>query len=993
MARGRAGGLLAGVAAMVLAAVACHPAESTRRLHPRAVVDRAVLDFGDVPVGEWRDAEVRIRNVGFVPFNALEVLGLSNNPSFVVEMDPGKVGPRDEKVVRVRFHPLSEGELTEELRVYLDAEEAETPVLVRGMGAPLSVPISPARLDFETLEADSDRILPLTITNPVDVPLSLRVVGPGGTPFSTRTLTVPPNTTLALDTRYFPRVVGTDVARLEVRPCETCTPSVAELAGTSVEDAFAFAPDPLYFPETPVHARSEGRTRATNITWRPVRITELLTSDESFEVLATLGGQEVAPGGGVEVPMAFAARTAGPLVGHMEVRYQSDRARAAPVPLDATGGQPSLAAAPVMLDLGELPVGGKVDLPVRLTNSGQKGELRLTRVTATGDWTQFGVLRPQRNRVDVAQYVGGWPDLTVAAPSPGVAPGNDSLEVRVFFEPTVVGEFAADITFWSDAPYNAVRTVRVTGRSYPVPACAAWAVTPLPTIDFGNVPLGWGAVLGFHFRNTGTGTCAVKDIRLGNDGGGAFFMPGGALTGGVVPPGWGFSAQVAFRAPAAGTHAGELVMTVNDPATPAVRVPLVGHALGTCLTASPNYMDFGAVRYDCAPPPRRTLVSNQCAVPITVTGVSLGNGTSDQFSLTEQPVMPLMLQPGQGFELAATYSRTVHDQHFTPLYVHAVGEPVPLLVPLLAETNHVGLQEETFVQGADSQLDVLLVLGNTTTMGAFLDRLRADVPGWLAVTRAQGLDVRVGVTTTGLVSRPSTCAGPSGGGEAGRLVPVDGARARVVDGNGVAVLQQNVLVGTCHDLTQGLETVRQALGSPLVDRADDPRTALVNDGNLGLVREPAALAVVMLTDEDDHSGFPVESYVQFLRSLKGPGGANRTRMHALVPVASGLCRTAGPTADRVAEVARQTGGEVRDICEGSYRGMLDGISAGAVGPQQDFHLAAVPTGLGEMTVTVDGVPSNAWQFDGAVNAVVFDAGSVPSAGQRITVRYRSVCGG
>ena len=38
------------------------------------------------------------------------------------------------------------------------------------------------------------------------------------------------------------------------------------------------------------------------------------------------------------------------------------------------------------------------------------------------------------------------------------------------------------------------------------------------------------------------------------------------------------------------------------------------------------------------------------------------------------------------------------------------------------------------------------------------------------------------------------------------------------------------------------------------------------------------------------------------------------------------------------------------------------------------------------------LPVGDWTFDPATNAIVFAAGKVPGPGDRITVRYRSVCG-
>lgn len=465
-------------------------------------------------------------------------------------------------------------------------------------------------------------------------------------------------------------------------------------------------------------------------------------------------------------------------------------------------------------------------------------------------------------------------------------------------------------------------------------------------------------------------------------------MPGGAVTGGVVPPGTGFSAMVAFRAPQPGRFEGALTMTVNDPATPHPVLPLVGDSASTCLTASPNFLDFGPVRYDCAPPPRRTLVSNQCATPIRVEGVQIGPGTSDQFSLTEVPTAPLELAPGEGFELEAAYARDVLGQHYSPVFIRTAGEPTDFLIPLLAETNHDDLADETFVQGAHALLDVLFVVSNTTTMAGAQGKLAAALPDFVAAADAAGISLQVGVTSTALIPRTGVCRDAVEGGHAGRLVPVDGARPRITDVAGV--MQQNVRVGACHDLVQGLEAMRQAITPPLITSSDDPRTPERNDGNRGLLRDAARLAVVVLADEDDHSGFEPESYVQLLQSLKGPGGAHRTRMHALLP--QGGCTTAAPAAPRFEAVAQGTGGRVADICDASYAALLMELVNAAETPQQAFVLTHPPSSEDDIEVSVDGEVRTDWTWDAAQGAIVFPGDAIPEPGQRIRVRYRSECG-
>jgi hypothetical protein len=989
-------GRIIGLSLLVVSLVACHEPGNTRDVQAKAAMDADVLDFGEVPVGEWREKKVHVRNVGYVPFHALDALGLKGDPSYEVSFEgEGRIPPGGEKVVRVRFHPLTEGPLEETVHVTTDANSGrEHTVRVMGQGVPLPIRIEPPLLDFETLEVESDRTLSLTITNPVDLPLTVTLKGSAAEAFSTDTFTVAPLSTTQVRTQYLPRSLGDMRAEVEVKPCATCTPTKAQLAGRSVESAFVFEPTPVPFEPIPVHERTQSLTRARNITWRPVTIRGMYTNDKAFSPLKIHSDVEVKPGEAVEMPMEFAARASGPNVGHMTVAYDSDKARASKVVLDARGGRPTLAVAPVALDFGELPVGGKAEKIIRISNGGSIGNLHFRGAKGTGASAHFNVDVPMRGTQAYAWKPGtAWPAL--ASHDIPIAPGTDALDLKVYFEPGSEGSFQATLVLVSDDLFTPERTIVLTGRARATGPCV-YEISPQPALDFGNVTLGRGAVLGFHFRNPGRAECAVKDIHLSNTGGGAFFMPGGRLTGGVIPYDTGFSAMIAFRPPAAGSFQGELKMTVNNPAYPTVTLPIRGVSQASCLVAAPPYVDFGPIRYDCAALPRRTLISNQCTMPITVHDPHLGAGTSNQYSLVTPFPGPRTLAPGEGLELEFTYARNVHGQHYTPFFISADSEPSPLLIPLLAETNHEGLQLDRFIQGTDSQLDVLFVVANTTTMETYQERLKAAIPGWIQRAKAAGVDLRIGVTTTGLAPRAPMCGGTAAGGEAGRLVPVDGTRSRAVSSGAAtaaASVQANLNdVGLCHNLVQGLETMRQALSAPLATSEDDPRTPQPNDGNLSFLRSTARLAVVVLADEDDHSGFEPESYVQFLHTLKGTGMAHRTQLYALVPTDNG-CTTAGPPGSRFSSVARRTGGAVGSICQGDYGPFLDKLYQRADGPQADFALSAQPNGTDEMSVRVQGrrLALDQWTYDTSRNAVVFQPGAVPTTGQMIEVRYRSAC--
>ncbi len=877
-------GLVAAVVLGLATLTGCNEKDRMISVQPVGHVHGEPIDFGEVPVGDTREAVIEIANPGRVPF-ALRSLQLANNPSFKVIREDDVVPPGSTRRVVVRFQPLAEGELADQVNIDTDGAALERVLDLRGTGVPAPIVIEPPLLDYETVELDSERVLELTVTNPVDLPVELVMTGEAAAHFQPLVASVPPNATLKIPLRYLPSALGAHSAQLEARVCAGCTPKTAETTGDAVPHAFSFSPAPVPFEPVPVHSETQSFVELTNITWRAVTLGDLLTSDPAFAALNGLRGMVLEPGQSARVDLEFAARSRGPSVGALEVLYQSDRERRAQVTLDARGGRPQLALTPVTIDFGEVPIGGKVERMVRLSNAGANGALHFTGVAGTGQIDQFSVSNPRRAQAEESWTAGSaWPELT--ADRLPIQPGGDYLDVRVFFEPVTEGEFAATLTFRSDDLFQPEQTIQVTGRSRPSGPCR-WRVLPASGVDFGNVPAGSGAVLGFRFENAGSRECAVKDIHLADDGGGAFYMPGGPLTGGVIREDDGFSAMLAFRSATPGSFEGTLQLTVNDPSHPTITLPLRAIAQESCLAADPNFVDFGPVRYDCDPEPKLTRVRNRCSTPIEVTDVEIGEGTSRQYRISRAPSLPLTLQPGESFELEARYSRTVHGQHYSPLFFHASGEPGPFLIPLLAETNHDGTTVERFTQATADRLDVLFVVSNTSTMAPWQQRLADAVPGWFATAEALRLNLQAGVTSTGLVARNNngtlTCGGGAGGGESGRLLPIDNSRPRIVRGavSQASTLQANLQAGICHNLVQGLEAARAALSPPLVDSADDPRTSEPADGNAGLLRSSARLAVIFLADEDDNSGFDADGYVQFLRELKGQAMSHRVQAHAI----------------------------------------------------------------------------------------------------------------
>ncbi len=117
------------ILAACLTVMACADPGEVRRAEAQALFMPAELDFGEVPVGEWRELDLRIHNTGRVWFRAAQALKLDDNPSFVVEHEGTWVPPYEWRTVKVRFHPLAEGTLSDRVRVVTDADLAGSAVV------------------------------------------------------------------------------------------------------------------------------------------------------------------------------------------------------------------------------------------------------------------------------------------------------------------------------------------------------------------------------------------------------------------------------------------------------------------------------------------------------------------------------------------------------------------------------------------------------------------------------------------------------------------------------------------------------------------------------------------------------------------------------------------------------------------------------------------------------------------------------------------------
>ncbi|RYZ39256.1 MAG: choice-of-anchor D domain-containing protein [Myxococcaceae bacterium] len=975
---------LLGLFAAVVLVSGCADRERSSLADGRLTATPGGVDFARVAIFDARESQVTLRNVGRARITVDEAWVEGPEGAYKAEFThegPHSLVPGAECTLKVRFAPLAEGGLPAVLVVRSDTRiEPLMRLPLNGAGVDAWARVSPRKLDFGRIEADSSKQLGVTLDNPTDLPVMVtpKLVGADKDEFVAEAITVNPGERKELPVTFNPVRVGKKQIALAVSPCHGCADVTVQVTAEALERAVVAEPEVVDFGAVPVDRDAIKASSLRNISTEPVTVTSLMLdgTDASFSQANTGLPLVLQPGEVRGFEIRYSPGHMGPAMDRAVYTVVSKRHPTLPVPLRGFGGASELCVSPLTYDFGEQPLGSKVRVVVNVKNCGtdNAGPLTINALTWTPD--PSGPL--QFNHKPLA--------------TPYTLPPNGEVNLEIYYEPSREGSASGSLVMTTNAFSAATVQLDFFGSARAHAPCDL-VVTP-QLLDYGTVQPGRGAVLGVKLQNKGTDLCPVKNIRVVNDGGGVFRMPGGDLFGGIIYPGDWFSFQVSFQAPfTGGDFAGELQVEQFNPTTPVLQVPLMAHSQMTCLVASPWYVDFGLARKDCRPAPREVNYLNACTTPVTISNVFIGPGTTDsEFTLLDHPAPPaFLLQPGESFTVGVDYFAQVTGMNLSPLFVDSSDLPVPLLVPLIGESSKKVEKTDSFVQQDVSKVDVLFVVDNTASMVEEHPKLVSAIPSFVDAARNKAVDLNLAVTTTGISAVSGACPGGALGGEAGRFFPVDNARQRILTlatPNVTQVLQQNMQVGQCAQVEQGFEAMRRALTSPLVNNADDPRTALPNDGNLGFLRDSAALVVVFVGDEDDHSPDAVSTYVQWAQQRKGENQPQRATFFAIAPT-SVACATAGGGGTRYADAAAQTGGEVLNVCAPDYAPLLKQVASKAFSAQERFPLSEEPD-AGTVVVSVNGTATTTgWTYDAATNSVVFT--TVPPPGAKVTITYRRAC--
>ncbi len=949
-----------------------------------AVVEPGELDFGRVALGGTGTREVRLRNAGRAPLTLtdLEIDGLGT------DFDLATRGARvlaagEETTVVVRYTPLAEEVLARTLRLRVDDRKApEVPIPVTGVALRPRVVPDPISLDFGRIELGTDERRTVTLHNDFDMPVVVRLGLRGDAQFRfapTDEVTVDANGTATLEATFAAVRTGRAYGAIVVQPCPTCAELEIPMAGVGIEQAIVVTPTEIDFGYVAIDRKARREISITNVGSKPLEVLGVATDGRRPAFQTKLEPVTLAEGELLRVPVTFQPTRLGPDEGTLLVQSTARRAPRVPVQLRGVGGGPEISVVPGKVAFGTVPQGSLSTRTVTITNAGSDPALpplQLADVSIQGDGA-FAAVSPE---------------------GPLEIPAGGSLEVQVTFEPMASGPFAAKLRIASNDGSMPEAFVDLTGTAAPAPACEL-VVTPA-AIDFGQLDEGRGAVLGFKVHNPGEDVCVLRGVDVAPGSDPVFHLPGGRIESFVLRGDSWFGRMVAFDPHAVeageGDYRGELELYVFEgEGRRRISVPLTASSGDGCLRPAPRFVDFGRERVDCGLHDATVTYENTCDHEVVVTDIALGDATTpDEHAITAMPQPPFAVAAGDAFGVGVRWLSRTRGANYTPLFVTESSRDRPLLVPLIGDLVGDGDKADRFTQLASGVADVLLVIDNSGSMAEEQTRIASAVGVLVDEALANGIDFHVAVTSTGLepILEEPTCPGGASGGERGRFFPVDHARPRVITTatpDARQVLADNVRVGLCHHLEQGMEAMKLALSRPLSVEADDDRTPEPNDGNAGFLRPEAQLAVIFVGEEDDHSGYELERYETFLRDLKGDNGF---LVSAIVDV-DAACAGASGVATRYLDLVARTGGTASSICAADFGPILRQIAARAFQPPTTFTLSATPD-AGGVSVFVNEVevPEADYVYDAATNSIRFDPRARPEPGAAIEVRYTATCG-
>ena len=321
--------------------------------------------------------------------------------------------------------------------------------------------------------------------------------------------------------------------------------------------------------------------------------------------------------------------------------------------------------------------------------------------------------------------------------------------------------------------------------------------------------------------------------------------------------------------------------------------------------------------------------------------------------------------------LCALTKKGKREMHYILVAILLIGSFGCSEEELLRKRSAPPEVEEIFTQESSSKIDILWVIDNSESIADEREFIANGFDSFLNTLKTTGFDYRLAITST-----------ETGTGLNGKLAgePISNSSSDPV----ADFKKQLGLEPSKTNQETGLRAMELALNGSV---------------NQNFPRPDAALAVVIVSDEDDYSKKGTTYYARFLLSLKKPGDENLVKFSAIVgPKPDGCIRPGeeiyfeakSSPGKRYLELVDKMLGLSTSICSTNFGEDLNKIAASISNLKTKF---CASRDVGEIiTVAVNGTELEAnkgWILEKSTSCVVFTQGNKPAPGATIFIKYKT----
>lgn len=1037
----------------------------------------ATYDFGHALVGERKALTMTLRNTGSAKLT-LAKLELTEgdevaigkpgavvptaSSSFEAEFDELVLQPNEQQEFTVSFTPRGlKGSYLSKLLLSTEGtrvEDSTALITMIGEGEKGACDL-PTVIDFG--KTPIGETLPYTV--PFANPTSLPAFGSAG-PISgadaanfgyapntpTGQVPVRPMSSTDVVLTFSPTELRAYEATVVLRGAGECPEQTVILRGQGSNETLTWSPSSLSYGFVNPGSEAIKEVIFVNPASIPIVLTQVTSTNPADFYHAVPAGSDATrlsiPGNSVPFPMKIACNPSqlGARTGSITFSTGLTQTPGGTITLTCTGGGPRIRVSPrptlAFGRVGFFPgnTNFSVQRKVNVQNVGSRppvpdptSNLYLGQVATDGTPGQLPLF-------DLVPAAGTAMDEFVVAlgspynPTTGLQAiaGSNFVDLTVTLKPQSIGMKSATFTLYSNDVGEPSVTVTITADVQQLPPCTF--ITAPAQANFGLVTPGTQKDLPITITNTSVTageTCYLSGIELGAGSDLAFSIVGGNIVEKELQPQESF--QVVVRAAPTGptptmlqTLTGQLVFNSTSAARPQASIPLRASVGPSCLTVTPDPMDFGVVKVNCSSASRNFNIYNTCSAPVTINGFSMqapggqppggpncpGGMPCPEFRLTSSPMIPtggLTINPGGmapvTFQAAYRPIDVGSDSGAVAIDAIQNGQSITYLVGLQGRGDTTGVQIDTYTQDLQPKADILLVVDDSCSMQDKQNALASNFSSFIQYAVAANVDYQIGVTTTTQAQDECVpgfgCFSNMSKGWGGKLVVDQPTGLKYVKPTTPAVasvFSRLVNVGTNGSGGETpLATAVMALTPPVISAE-----------NAGFLRTDANLAVVIISDATDQSTQPVTYYQNLLVNVKGFQRLSYFTFSAITPtlsMAPGTCSydETGANSGRYTPIVQYTSGVADEICNTNWASTLQNLGRTAFGYRTQFYLNNSPDqAMQQVTVRVNGVSipgcaqeagCQTWWYDPASNSIKFNTTATPQPGVPLEIQYIQSC--